>query len=314
MRRLNRFILILFLLHLFINLKAQCPDARETIVNKDIHALKALSDKLKTCGDHKDTLALAYHTLGTVYYRLNLDSAILFTQKALDIRKALFQKNPNVDLGRSYHNLGFFYARQNRPRLAKPVLKKAIEIYTQLDTNKVINSYLVLANVYSNEGEYKLAEDYYKLMILEAEKADRVTQVIDGLYTLGNLLNEKKDFEAAKEHLERAGVLLEKNDYPNRAAGCFLNLGIAHYHLGHFPTSIGYYRKAILKYHELEDCEMITKSFNGIGRAYQKNNETVAADQALQKGLKMALDCGYPDLIGLSYDNIGESYLEKSYH
>ena len=142
---------------------SQCSEdlnVNSTLKTNDIINVMELTIQLENCPDLQDSLALSFHKLGILYYsqRDDLDSCILFTEKGLGIRQKLFAEKPNIDLGKSYHNLGVFYAELRKNKIAQKQLENAIEVYKDLNESRLLRSYLELANVHRSIGEYEIAE------------------------------------------------------------------------------------------------------------------------------------------------------------
>jgi CHAT domain-containing protein len=290
---------------------ASCPSVLDVLNSNDVGEIKNLISQFSDCPDGQDSLALSYHKLGVLYNSIDLDSAIIFTKKGLEIRIQLFQNNPNIDLGKSYHNLGYFYVRTGQNKQAKKPLEQAIEIYKKLDSPRVINSYLELANVNVNLGEYELAENLYNLIIIEAKKNEDTLTLIRAQVNLGDLLNGKKEYRKAIDRLQEAMPYFLDFKESIEEPMCFHNMGKAYYFLNDYPKAISNYKKAIALYSALDICDEVAKSYSNLGSAYQKNGEDRLAFIALEKGLQKAKYCESAELIAQSYDNIGAYYLVK---
>ncbi len=291
---------------------ADCPNTKIALESQDINTIKTHVKLLLVCNQYKDSLAMAYHDLGRFYYNVNLDSSIYYTGKALEIRKEIFKNKPNIDLGKSYHNLGFFCARNHQYKAAKIALNGAIEVYKNLDVSRMLRSYFELGYIHDEEGEYELAENCLNLVIKKGKEIDDKKLLGKALLNLGGVKLEKEEYNKAILLFEQALPNLKGiGDFENEAK-CFQNIGIASYLLNDFPKAIKNYKEAISIFEELENCYEVGMINSNLGRAYGKNKNDKLASVELQKALKIALDCGDPEIIASSHDNLGEYHLEKS--
>ena len=295
---------------------SQCPDdlnVNTTLKTNDIEKVTELTFQLKNCPDQQDSLALSFHKLGILYYskRDDLDSSILFTEQGLSIRQKLFAEKPNIDLGKSYHNLGVFYAELRKNKKAQRHLENAIRVYKNLNESRLLRSYLELANVHRAMGEYKLAENYFNLVIPLAKKLGDNYRLANALSDYGRLLNVKKEYLKASQYLQQSRLIFEEEDSPQNLAACYSNLSISYFNLDQIPKSISNLKEAIRIIEEFDDCGEIAKLNNNLGINYQKNNQNQLALLTLKKGLQIAQSCKSKDIIAQSHDNLGEYYLAK---
>lgn len=298
---------------------SQCPDGlnvNSTLKTNDIDEVIGLTDQLGNCPNLQDSLALSFHKLGILYYsqRDELDSAILFTEQGLNIRQKLFIKKPNIDLGKSYHNLGVFYAELRKNKIAQKHLENAIDVYKKLNESRLLRSYLELANVQRAMGEYELAEDYFNLIIPLAKKLKDDSRLASALSDYGWLLNVKKEYLKASYYLEQSRDIFEEIDNPQNLAACYSNLSISYDNLGQIGESISNLKKSITINKAFDDCKEVAKLNNNLGLSYQKNSQNQLAFLTLKKGLKIAESCNSKEIIAQSHDNLGEYYLiEKDF-
>ncbi len=85
---IKRIIGILVFTSVSFFLWADCPTKESISELSDITILKKTVTELEDCSPNEERLALTFYKLGVIYYSETdqLDSAILFTKKALDIR------------------------------------------------------------------------------------------------------------------------------------------------------------------------------------------------------------------------------------
>lgn len=316
MLNIKRIIGILIFTSVSFFLWAQCPEGLNVnliLKTNDIQKIKKLTSQLENCPNKKDSLALSFHKIGTLFYAQSytLDSAILFTSKALEIRQKLFGENPNINLGKSYHNLGTFYSKIGQSRIAKEKLESAIQVYKQLDEPRILRSYIELAKVYFSEGEYEVAKKYFKLSVEIAEKQGDKLRGAKVNLDLGRLLNSQKESLSAMQHLESAKEVFEQMELDSDLGVVYGNIGSAYYELNQLSKAIVEYKKAIDVFNEFEDYLKIAMYSNNLGLVYQKDNQLELAFSSFQKGLTTSQSSNSKEIIAQSHDNLGEYYLAK---
>ena len=310
---IKRIIGILVFTSVSFFLLANCPSKESISELSDIAILKKVVIKLAECSSKEERLALAYYKLGVIYYSEmdQLDSAIFFTKKALDIRIHLFQHQPKLDLGKAYRNLGYFYKETEQYKFAKHYLQKAIDVFKTHDPIRLTKSYIDLANIHSYEGAFLLSEDFYNLAIIEARKINNDELITQALYSVGDLLSEQKKYRKAIIPLEQAKTILEQYQTSEDEAACNSNLGVAYYHLNDFEKAIFYYQKAIEIYTLFDNCYLIGRLTSDLGLAYQKYGNAQKAIETMQQGLQRAQACNNTEVIAMNQDNIGAYYLRE---
>jgi CHAT domain-containing protein/Tfp pilus assembly protein PilF len=294
---------------------SQCPDDLNVNIilkTNDIEKVIELTSQLENCLDQQDSLAFSFHKLGILYYsqRDDLDSSILFTEKGLGIRQKLFAEKPNINLGKSYHNLGVFYAELTKNKMAQKHLEDAIDIYTNLNESRLIRSYIELANVHQAMGDFEVSKTYFNLVIQLAKKLDDQKRLAKAYSDLGWLLNEQKQYGDAIPLLEKAKIIFEENEMLLDLAACFENLSISNYYLGNLPEAINNVKNSIEIYRKTDNCSGEARAYNNLGIRYQEvQNQLVF--ETLEKALSIAQSCNSKDIIAQSHDNLGEYYLAK---
>ncbi|MFK8009405.1 MAG: CHAT domain-containing protein [Saprospiraceae bacterium] len=317
--KINEFLGILVLLIIPFLLDAQCSNKiniNEILQTQNAQRIQNLTDQIKDCPQLQDSLALAYHKLGIFFYLgNNLDSAIIFTNKAVKIREQLYHNEPNINLGKSYHNAGVFYSNLNQAEFAIKNLKQAINIYQSLDSIRMLDSYVELVIIHINVGDYQNALDYCELVISEAQKIGEVETEVRGLLEYGRILLAQREYRKAIGYFERTIPIYQKiEDFENQAIS-YSNLGVAYYELNNYTNAIQNYLKTIEIYRIFEMTEELAIAQNNLGIIYQKNNQERQSFRILKDALKNAQKVNSNGIITQSYNNIGEHFFaKKDYH
>ncbi|MFK8104995.1 MAG: CHAT domain-containing protein [Saprospiraceae bacterium] len=315
MRQFN-FWILLFLISFFSTaLTAQCKKqiaTRSTLDTRETTAILALIEQLEDCPALKDSLALSYHTLGTIYYPSELTKAIAATQKALELRRQI-SPQPLFHIARSSHNLGVFYNKTDRWDKAIQYLTIAKDIYDQLDTSRVSKSYRELADIADKKGDAISNMQLLRIAIQKAHSFSDTATLVNCYLDLSSALISQKKYREAIQKIKFLQELCQAYPYCNASdlASCQINLGAAYYQLQEYTSASFHYKAAIRLFEELENKVQLSKSWSNLSMVYLRQNNYSKALQAVEKALKIAQDENSPREISQSYNNLGEIYLAK---
>lgn len=255
--------------------------------------------------DSLSKLAMEHHAWTVKHHDAPgmLDSVIFRTKKALEIREKLWKENPNVHLGKSYHNLGAFLRKKGDLGEAKKYLIEAVSVFTILKENRVFKSSLELGLIYNEEGDFVSAEEYF-LTIIQNSKAsinDKTTR--SAIVNLGSTyVNSFRDTMAI-DHLEK---YIDYFDVGNKNDKVILgqfynNLASAYLRNENYDKAISTYNKASLI--DLTNFAEQAKIYTNLAIAYRLKKEYKKCYSALIKGKEMSYKC--KDLEQMSFSHNG---------
>ena len=314
------------------------------IINTFAVANNSEIDSLKTqlIDSHNDssTYALAM-ILGRQFEKLNLDSAIIYYEKAFIIADSnnwlKMKANALINIGFAYayinksqtwldylhnglniyseindekgqldthYNLGYFYGTfENYP--------KSIESFRNAETFAIrVNDQKRLAGIYNNlgliyhySGQYDKANEYnFKSLDLSEEIGDKNTG-----YTHVNIaLNyaQEKKFEKSLEHnIIGLELFNEKNEI--RYVSLILkNIGDVFSEMQELDSAVAYYNKAYDIYKKLDDTESISRYYMLMGIVNQKKEKLEDAKYNYYKAIDILPEKGSRKLLFAIYSNI----------
>jgi CHAT domain-containing protein len=307
---------VVFVLGWCGQLLAQCPTALKVtpvLAGDNLVACRALAVQLEPCVQWQDSLALVYHTLGVKYNGVDLDSAILYTRKALDLRTRLSPKTPTIGRGRSAFNLGFFLSEQGFYDRAIPLFEQSVTIYRQLGEEGFLRgSYGQLVDAYSRVGDYQKAQTIADLAILADQKKGDQQRLAGSLLTQGLLLLKQKKYQPALAVLQESDRLYQQYPPSLNWAGTMQNLAIVYDDgLHDKPAAEKQYLRAIALYRQLGECKELANTYNNLGVFYVENEQLPLALTTLKAGLATARRCAMPVEEAQNQDHFGEYFLQK---
>jgi CHAT domain-containing protein len=314
------------ILHARINLAAQTLNDKDLII--ELKKIIRASDK---CSMDKDSVyALANHILGrTFWYDGKLDSAIIFTKKAIAINTSNNKFANKANLCHSYFNLGCIYNDLGDIKKSLQQLNNAIHIGRQYPSKmaSLADSYSTMASIYTSIGDYDKTILYSDLAFSYGEKIKRddlkarsLMEKSQGLIALNRLSETEKilnlslkyasnyEDEALKGAIFSMLADLKKKQnqpeaviaYYNKSSQAFrkdgFNYGIAQvannladYYQYHFFNP----KKALENYQRaLEFIDIISSKsliLNNISKVYASEKDYLKAIDFNEKALAMAV-------------------------
>ncbi|XP_012086071.1 protein TONSOKU isoform X1 [Jatropha curcas] len=237
-------------------------------------------------------------SLGEVYLRLhNLEQALNFQKQHLDLAKdandIIEQQRASTQLGRTYHEL-FLQSNDNHCALrnAKKYFKLAMKLAQTLKENPPADKCSFLKeyiDAHNNIGMIELDLDN----LVQAEKIltkglnicdeEEVSENDDGRsrlhHNLGNVYLELREWDKAKEHIEKDIIICNRIGHCQGEAKGYINLGELHYRIQKYEKALCCYRKALELAKSMEDEDALAKQSKG-------NIETVKAALSIMDELK----------------------------
>ncbi len=279
--------------------------------NSEIDSLKTLVEKSSKDTNQVNSLL----ELASIYQRIDLDSALAFSNNALKISNVIkFYKGA----ANAYRQIGIIY-------YIKGDYEKAIDHFTlslkswekEGDQKGIGRAYMNMGIIQKNLGEYQKALENY----LKSSQIQKSINDVDGLArSYNNIVNiylELGDFESALDYSFRSLQIHEELDNKTEIAITLNNIG-AIYHAQKLEDKALEYNQKSLKINiELNDKKGMADNYNNLAEIYSNlaDNDTISNDSKnaylhkvldyLEKSLPLYQEIEYKKGIALSYNNIG---------
>lgn len=184
------------------------------------------------------------------YKYVNMDSAFLYSKKALALAKKI---NNQKSIGNSYNTLGSNYEYISKLDSALFYYKKSLAYKNKLrDSIGIANTLNNIGIVYDEQGDYvQSLQNYFKaLRIYENNESsfDRIPMV---LVNIGIVYKKQKEFDKVLEYYEKALKIYEENNYDVGVVITTGNIGSTLLKLEKYDESIAYSKKAKKMYDDL---------------------------------------------------------------
>ena len=277
--------------------------------------IDSLSTLLKT--DKPDTSKVTHLNLLTwELSSQNPDTAMLLCQEAL----ALSQKiDWPFGIGASYHMIGLMYyfkgdyllsldrytkALNKWDTLAKAVQPDRIN-YVLLKMSKTIGN---IGNIYSEQGNYPMALEYYFKALRIDEKLQRKNGITSNLGNIGLVYCYQREYPKALEYLFKALKMDEESGNKDGVARHLGNIGLAYNQQKNFKKALEYYEKVLKMNEALGNKYNIANLLGNIGSVYADMGDFQKALEYSFRALKLSDELGDKSRVAIWLGNIGSDY------
>lgn len=252
----------------------------QVIKKTQIDSLK----KVSVSGDKKKSVA-SLLGLSDYYSTTNLDSSLLYAQKALELVKQIDNDTIQAEV---YNTLANSYEYKGQIDSALTYHFKALEKRKKLKNQIAIaDSYNNLGVANDQLGKFKEALSFYfkALKIYETEKD--YPKIAMSLGNIGIIYKQQKSFDKAYHYYKRANeIYLQQND----DFGIMVtngNIGSVLIDLKRFKESISYSEKAKEGYEKLKYDRYVPYSISNIAIAYDSLKNYNAAEKQYEKAIEL---------------------------
>jgi adenylate cyclase len=176
-------------------------NAQKSEYSESIKAFKNAIDILEKIQDLGE-LSKAYENLGATYIFVNLDEAIKYHNKTIEIA----QKTGDIRIkGYSLLNISYSYIKKNELKAATTYLEEALGIFEKLDERMLISvAYINYGTIYRLQKEWEEATEYFEKAIAICKELDTPYYLGFGFSEFGIMWKDKGDATKAYEHLNNA--------------------------------------------------------------------------------------------------------------
>ncbi len=278
---------------------------------KAIDSLNAVINNAKSTSVN---LTSAYVELSEILYLSNPDTLIPLSLKAKEVaEKAISSEDLsaeekisiNVSLSIAINNLGYIYSNKGDISKALEYYHKSLKIREQTnDLKGMANSYSNLAYVYIEQGDVALALEYMNKALSIQKKIDDKVNMAITYNNLSSIYFDTRELDKAAEYSNMAiEIQQEIGDKPNLAMS-YTNMGNIYKIQRELPTAINYFLRSLeiqkevgdkhgmaYTYHNLAGVKALSFTYNN------DKNELKEARKYAEKGLELAFEVGFPEVI-----------------
>ncbi|WP_298779483.1 ATP-binding protein [uncultured Polaribacter sp.] len=261
---------------------------------KYIDSISNLINKKKNLKQIKYNCILSYY-----FYNKNLDTSLLYSQKALEIATTLGDKSTILDIQRSLIRI---YKRKGDYTSAIFYTQEIIkDNYKTKDFNDLTLNYKILGNAYYNMGNYGQALKYLRKNFIYLKYSADSNRVANAYSIYGLILAEKNKIDSATFYVKKA-IDINKNHGNKMTSRYYINnLGKIYYLNKDYIMALKYYNQSE-SLREKDDTPIVNiYNFYGKSEVYEKLNQYKLAIYNAEEGLKLSKEVGIKDQIKKGY-------------
>ncbi|WP_320019647.1 tetratricopeptide repeat-containing sensor histidine kinase [Labilibaculum manganireducens] len=249
-----------------------------------------------------------YLTKSRKYYTVKTDSAIYFSDKALQLS---IKSNNQKLIINSQIECFYNYSVNRDLTNAKEVLDEAKSIAY------IINDSLSIGRVHSCLGYYYVLASKYDSAIIQYNKSLEICEAIksnknkiNNLIGLGEIYYERGDLELALSKYVEA-LKFEEVKYDNDTRlSLLINMANIYSDENQRKKAISYYNQAMEIAIELKDDDTLSVLYNNLAIIYQNDSDYNKALLFYEKSLDIDKKANNKADIALCLNNIGENYFK----
>jgi tetratricopeptide (TPR) repeat protein len=172
----------------------------------------------------------------------------------------------------------------------REILNELVAIDEPTVNSHIASSYQNLANVATEEQNFKQAYNYLIEALKIRKEAKDLYEIANIYFQLGNVAREQRDFEEAIKNYEKAiQIFKEDQDFHSAARG-YHNLGVIAQEKQNFKVAINNYKKAVQIFEEAQDSDSAASTYFQMGRVAGEQQDFEIAINYYRKALKIRED------------------------
>lgn len=241
--------------------------------------------------------ANTYNNIGVIYENLGeLNKAIDYYEKALNIFELNKDKGRKISLSRIYGNLSLVCSRIGKHKKALYYCKEELKIVEKMFGKKgleVASVYSDIGFVNINLGNSEKALNYYKkaLEIKESNLKENNTEILSLCNNIAMVYIDLGEYEKSLNFSEKSLNLNESREKESlyHIALSYNNMSVSYKHLGKKEKAIEYGEKAkniLIEMFGIESIEL-ADVYNNLGIFYLELNQTKKSLEYLEMALKI---------------------------
>ncbi|MDP4114836.1 MAG: PAS domain S-box protein [Bacteroidota bacterium] len=197
-------------------------------------------------------------------------------------------------------------------------LQKAKDLFLANDSKRNLsNTYSILARLYSNQGSYYFAMEFYLLNYKVLTELNDKNAIGYNFGEIANAYYHQKLFEISKKYYLKAAALFNETKEYYGLSVMNNNLGLIEMEFNNFNEALRYYKIALELRKKSNNPFYIAHSLQYIGSVYTKLNKLALAEKYLDSSMTILLSIKNRRIednkyLGKVYDDFGDLYLKKN--
>ncbi len=238
-----------------------------------------------------------YNALSDEYLNLNYQKSIEYTDLAvalalkLDYKEGLLKSR----LAEAHLEMSYLLDYEKARRLYSDVLPLAIELK---DREAEMSVYKWLSYIYGAQKHYELAEEYSDKAMNIATELNSDKDLSDLHAYAGGLSEESGDTAKAIDHYAEVLAIERKNDFRETSNASMIVIARYYYLIDDPGQSLKYYRIALKNFERMNDVRWVSYTHAEMANLYIYKADYKRAEQHALKGLEIAEQNNFKKEIG----------------
>ncbi len=258
---------------------------------------------------NKQTKVELLNKLAIKYRRIDLDTSIIYLNKALEITEKLNDNNLRIN---TLQNIG-------KTHLYSGEYEKAIEIYEQtLKFSIKIENDSIIALGYHNIGNSFLYMSNYEKALKSYIEALRIREEISDIQGIAATTNNigliywrLKNYKKAIGYYEKSLSNERLIENENGIASSLNNIGLLHWSSKEYDRALEYFEEASSMHQKLENANGIALCLNNIGLIFKAKEDFTKAIANFKKAKKEFILLNMQEDVANMNNNIGNSFFHQ---
>ncbi|MFK7907263.1 MAG: tetratricopeptide repeat protein [Chitinophagales bacterium] len=232
--------------------------------------------------------------------------------QAEEALKIAIQKKDKASECKLVYLLGVMYSNQGRFEIAIDYFHKAIEISEEnANTTILAKAFNAIGNLHKLKRDYKTGLEHY-FNALECDVKSFNAIVYNNIAEVYAFLDK---YDEAIEYLQKEEKMIQTQSEPKLWVNCLMNTGRNHYLQGNYQEAIGYFYEALEVANQYSDfTKQKVKCWYHIGAAHEYLEKDILALENYTRALEISRNHAYHLDTCIQLCKIGQLQLkQKSY-
>lgn len=272
----------------------------------NIQAIKdSLLSSLKENKDKNQQMKF-YLQLSEMYLNENPDSAIFFSQQAID----LFPKTQNMSLySDALSLLGEIYSKQKKGEKALESYKKALNISEKLqDKKRITTNWSNIGYIYKQKKHFAQALLAYFKALKKIDSLQQAPQYAQILKEIGRIYSEQNNAVLSLSYYNKALQLNQTLGIKSEQAQVLSEMGCSYFEVNENKKGLDLHLAALDIFLQIEDNEGLAKCYACIAHAYLDQKKFNSALDYAKKGVNAASKCSSQNMNAHTHIRLAEVY------
>ena len=306
MKKLSVLIIIILSLCSSINLHS-----------KEKENLDSLWNEYNNAKHDTTRIILLNEHIGYMYESINIDSAIMYYQQAIDIADSNIRKEKPNEINQrlfalkatSLRYIGIVQVNRGNYEQALKLYKAALLIAKEIGNKRIIcQCNKNIGVIYNEQSDYNSANDFYLQALKLAQELNDYKELSQCYFNLGINYYDYGDYHKAIDSFQSSLIIREELGNIDEILKALIRISLVYEKLGNKDQALNYYEKAMKIAQEKENNLWLNYIYRTIGGFYHNFDDFLPAIEYYKLALQLAIELNDSNSLKEIYENIGNAY------